>query len=143
MPRAKQIHGTPDDIEAAYYDALARGDVDALMLLWADDEEIVCIHPSAPRLIGHAVIRASWEAIFSRGGLHIQPQQLHATHNVMCAVHNIIENVHREGGGAVNVHVLATNVYLKTARGWRMVMHHASVADGNAPVDHIAPSVLH
>lgn len=143
MPRARQIHGTPDDIETSYYDALARADLDALMLLWADDEEIVCIHPSAPRLIGHAAIRASWEAIFSRGGLHIQAQQLHTTHNVMSAVHSLIENVHREGGATVDVHVLATNVYLKTARGWRIVMHHASVAPGAAPQEPGVAAVLH
>ena len=58
MPRAKLIHGSPDEIEAAYYDALGRADLEALMALWADDEEIICIHrvhegwsgmlPSAP-----------------------------------------------------------------------------------------------
>ncbi|RXZ36578.1 DUF3225 domain-containing protein [Oxalobacteraceae bacterium CAVE-383] len=143
MSRARQIHGTADDIEAAYYDALARADINALMLLWADDDEIVCIHPSAPRLVGHDAIRASWEAIFAHGGLHIQPQRLHATQNVMGAVHNLIENVHREGHAVVDVHVLATNVYMKTAHGWRMVIHHASVAEGSAPVEHIGTSVLH
>jgi ketosteroid isomerase-like protein len=143
MPRASQIHGSPEDIESAYYDALSRADVNALMSLWADDDEIVCIHPSAPRLVGHAAIRASWEEIFSRGGLHIQPRHLQKMHNVMSAVHNVIENVRREGRAAVDVHVLATNVYLKTAQGWRIVMHHASVAAGGAPAEHIAASVLH
>ena len=143
MPRAKQIHGTAEDIEAAYYDALARADINVLMLLWADDEEIVCIHPNAPRLVGHDAIRASWEAIFAHGGLHILPQRLHAIQNVMCAVHNLVENVHREGQTAVDVHVVATNVYIKTAAGWRMVIHHASVADGAAPLEHAGPSVLH
>jgi ketosteroid isomerase-like protein len=143
MPRAKQIHGSADDIEAAYYDALARADINALMLLWADDEEIVCIHPSASRLIGHDAIRASWEAIFAHGGLHIQPQRLHTSQNVMSAVHNLIENVHREGRATVDVHVLATNVYMKTAHGWRMVIHHASVAEGSAPTEHIGTTVLH
>lgn len=144
MSRAKHIHGTPDDIEAAYYDALGRADINALMMLWADDEEIVCIHPSAPRLIGHNAIRASWESIFAHGGLLILPQRLHTTHNVMCAVHNLVENVHREHHAPIDVHVLATNVYLKTALGWRMAIHHASVAEGSAPTEHIGPSsVLH
>jgi ketosteroid isomerase-like protein len=143
MPRARQIHGSPDDIESAYYDALSRADINALMLLWADDEEIVCIHPSAPRLIGHDAIRASWESIFAHGGLLIHPQRLHTTQNVMCAVHNLVENVHRETHTVIDVHVLATNVYLKTAHGWRMVIHHASVAEGSAPTEHIGASVLH
>jgi ketosteroid isomerase-like protein len=62
------MNGSAAEVEAAFYDALNRADVDALMALWADDEEIVCVHPGGPRLIGHAAIRASWEAILERGG---------------------------------------------------------------------------
>ena len=32
-------------------------------------------------------------------------------------------------------HILATNVYLKTPQGWRIVIHHASVAPGKAADD--------
>jgi ketosteroid isomerase-like protein len=66
MSAKKQFNGSADEAEAAFYAALARADLDALMALWADDEEIVC-HPGAARLIGHAAIRASFEAIFERG----------------------------------------------------------------------------
>jgi ketosteroid isomerase-like protein len=76
----KQFNGTPEEAEAAFYAALARADLDALMALWADDEEIVCIHPGAPRLIGHAAIRCT-EAIFERGSVQLHTTQLHATHN--------------------------------------------------------------
>jgi ketosteroid isomerase-like protein len=41
--------------------------------------------------------------------------------------------------------VLATNVYVKTAQGWRMVAHHAS--PGSEPAELVAsgktPSTLH
>lgn len=144
MPRNKLIHGSPDEIEAAYYDSLARADLDALMDLWADDEEIVCIHPGAQRLVGHADIRAVWEDILSNGGLHIRPRQLHATQNMMTAVHSVVEDIDHGGEPQPDVHVIATNVYLKTALGWRMVMHHASVAPGAAPVEPvISGAMLH
>ena len=40
--------------------------------------------------------------------------------------------------------VLATNVYLKTAQGWRLVAHHASPAGDLAePASGEAPSTLH
>ncbi|MCX7168975.1 MAG: nuclear transport factor 2 family protein, partial [Proteobacteria bacterium] len=42
MP-AKTIFPTPQDAEAAFYDALERADLEALMAVWAEDEEIVCI----------------------------------------------------------------------------------------------------
>ena len=142
MPRNKLIHGSPDEIEAAYYDALARADLDALMDLWADDEEIVCIHPGALRLVGHADIRAVWEDILSNGGLHIRPRQLHVSQNMMTSVHSVVEEIDHGGEGPPDVHVIATNVYLKTALGWRMVMHHASVAPGAAPAEAVVSTAM-
>jgi hypothetical protein len=43
--------------------------------------------------------------------------------------------------------VVATNVYLRTERGWRMVAHHASPAPATAAVEtetrRAAPKTLH
>lgn len=133
MKREKQLNGSAADVEVAFYDALNRADLDALMALWADDEEIVCVHPGGPRLIGHTAIRASWRAILEHGGLHILPSQLHETHNLMSSVHTVIEGVTATSGEPA--HLLATNVYIKTPRGWRIVLHHVSVAAGPVPVD--------
>jgi ketosteroid isomerase-like protein len=145
MVKSRKLLGTIEDIEMAYYDALARADIEALMSLWADDEEIVCVHPGTPRLVGHAAIRESWEAIFERGGVYIQPVQLHATQNPMMAVHSVIEKITRSVNQLQDdLHVIATNVYLKTPMGWRIVTHHASIAPGKAPQEVITPStVLH
>ena len=46
-------------------EAIGRGDLDAIMEVWADDEEIVCIHPTGQRLSGASAIRESWQTIFS------------------------------------------------------------------------------
>ena len=43
---------TPDDIEAQFYEALQRGDIERLMAVWSDDDEISCVHPGGPRLVG-------------------------------------------------------------------------------------------
>ncbi len=141
MKRQKQLNGSAAEVEAAFYDALNRADIDALMALWADDEEIVCIHPGGVRLIGHRAIRASWEAIFEPGGLHIMPTQLHETHNLMSSVHTVIEGI--SAGGGQPAHLLATNVYIKTPRGWRITLHHVSVAPGSAPDDSVNSQILH
>jgi ketosteroid isomerase-like protein len=140
MKRQKQLNGSAAEVEAAFYDALNRADLDALMALWADDEEIVCIHPGGARLIGHAAIHGSWQAIFERGALHIIPSQLHETHNLMSSVHTVIEGVATANGEAA--HLMATNVYVKTPRGWRIVLHHGSVAPGNAAAD-LKAQILH
>jgi ketosteroid isomerase-like protein len=136
----KQLNGSAAEVEAAFYDAMNRADVDALMALWADDEEIVCVHPGGPRLIGHAAIRASWSALLEHGGLHILPSQLHETHNLMSSVHTVVEGTTAASGEPA--HLVATNVYVKTPRGWRIVLHHVSVAPGPVPVDTRA-QVLH
>ena len=134
MPKIQRIFATADATESAFYDALARADLDALMALWVDEDEIVCIHPGATRLVGHVAIRASWEAIFSHGGVHIKALQRHAVQSTMSATHNVVEEISSDSGQSER-HVLATNVYLKTAAGWRIMLHHASVAPGPAPVD--------
>ncbi len=143
MARRKQMNGTPAETEAAFYDALSRSDVDALMTLWSDDEEIVCIHPGAPRLIGHAAIRSSWEAIFARGRVHIQPIQLHVTLNLMSAIHSVIEEITAIGHASQDVHVVTTNVYIKTPQGWRIVVHHASFAAGHVSGESTQIATLH
>ena len=53
------IYTTTEDAEEAFYDAIGRGDLDALMAIWSEDEEIVCIHPTGQRMDGHAAIRES------------------------------------------------------------------------------------
>jgi ketosteroid isomerase-like protein len=138
--RLKQMNGSAVETEAAFYDALNRADLDALMAQWADDDEIVCVHPGGPRLIGHAAIRASWQAILEHGGLHIMPSQLHETHTLMSSVHTVVEGTTAASGEPA--HLVATNVYSKTPRGWRIVLHHVSVAPGPVPVDTRA-QILH
>jgi ketosteroid isomerase-like protein len=140
------LRSSADETEAAFYDALSRSDIDALMALWAEDEEVVCIHPGSTRLVGHALIRASFEAIFERGTVNIRPVQLHVTRNMMTAIHSIIEEVRRSPRNAEmapDVHILCTNVYIKTPRGWQMTLHHASVAPGPAPSELLRASMLH
>jgi ketosteroid isomerase-like protein len=128
-PPAAVLLASPDDVEAQFYEALQAGDLARLMAVWADDEEIVCVHPGGPRVIGPAAISATFDAIFANGGIPVMPEQLHRLHTVGAAVHHLAERITVQGDQGTQVAwVLATNVYLKTAQGWRMVAHHASPA---------------
>jgi uncharacterized protein (TIGR02246 family) len=144
MPLSPNPISSAEDVEHAFYDALARADLDAMMALWADDEEIFCVHPGAPRLQGHAAIRESYRMIFERGPVLIRPRQLHVAKNMTCSVHSLVEEVKTPNDPDwQEAHILATNVYLKTPQGWRIVSHHASIAAGR-PADTGAPQgVLH
>jgi uncharacterized protein (TIGR02246 family) len=138
MPRSKPpaaaLLATPDDVEAQFYEALQQADLNKLMAVWSDDDDIACVHPGGPRVTGHAAIRASFEAIFANGAVALRPQGVRRVLGLGCAVHHVNEHISvTRAEGTRVAWVLATNVYLKTAQGWRMVAHHAS--PGAEPVD--------
>ncbi len=142
--RAAQLGGTPDEVESAFYDALQNGDIAQLMACWADDEDILCVHPGGPRLIGAAAIRATFEAMFANGPIRATPERVRTVESLGSSVHNVLERVQRTTDeGPQTAWVLATNVYHKTPLGWRLVAHHAS--PGRAEVLEVAAptQVLH
>jgi ketosteroid isomerase-like protein len=150
MPKSKlqaaNLEGDADDIEAAFYDALQRGDLEKLMACWADEDEIFCIHPGGPRVVGATAIRATFEAMFADGGaVRAWPERVRKIESVASSVHNLVERVEVvTPNGPTNAWVIATNVYHRTAQGWRLVAHHASpgtTSDIQEVSD--APSVLH
>jgi uncharacterized protein (TIGR02246 family) len=131
MPRSKPppvlAPASPDEIEQQFYDALQSGDIDALMAVWADDDDIFCVHPGGPRVVGPAAIRAAFEGIFGNGSVNAQPEKVRRVQGPACAVHSVLEQVRvMTDEGPHSAWVIATNVYLQTARGWRLVAHHAS-----------------
>jgi uncharacterized protein (TIGR02246 family) len=143
--QAATIGGTPDDVEQAFYDALNAGDIAQLMACWAEEDEIVCIHPGGQRLIGQGAIRSAFEALFAAGGIQARPERVHRIDALASAVHHLVERVAVPSPqGEQTAWVTATNVYHKTAQGWRMVAHHASPGspqDGGEPGG--ASAVLH
>ena len=134
MPSLPQAPLNADAAEEAFYDAMRRGDLTAMMAVWADDEEVICIHPSGPRNIGLDAVRASWEAIFSNGGVDVQIRAVRAHAGAVLAVHSVIETITVHGqGGTQAVECVATNVFVKSASGWRLLIHHATQADDEDP----------
>lgn len=150
MPKASKqaasLSSTPDDVEAAFYEAMQTGDLDKLMACWADEDDIVCIHPGGPRIVGAASIRSAFEAMFSHGGsIAVRPEHIRRVDSIASAVHSVLEKVEvLTAEGPVNAYVLATNVYHKTPQGWRLVVHHASPGtQGEAQEVRQASQVLH
>ena len=63
----KALFPTPQDAEAAFYEALTKGDLEAMMAVWADDDEVYCVHPNGARVTGVDQVRESWRQIFASG----------------------------------------------------------------------------
>ncbi|MGE5865415.1 MAG: YybH family protein [Rhizobacter sp.] len=144
-PPDAALMASPDDIEQQFYEALQRGDIDRLMAVWSDDDDIACVHPGGPRVIGPGAIRSAFEALFSNGSVNVTPEKVRRLETASSAVHSVVERIQAltENGPQV-AWVIATNVYVKTAQGWRLVMHHASPGTAEElPEIGDTPSVLH
>jgi ketosteroid isomerase-like protein len=149
MPQAKlqaaTLGGTPDEVEATFYEALQMGNLERLMSCWADEDDVICVHPGGPRAVGPAAIRASFEVLFSNGPIQARPDQIRKVDALASAMHSLVERIAvLTPEGPREAWVLATNVYHKTAQGWRMVAHHASPGTPHDALDVVAtPAVLH
>jgi len=144
--KAAALLASPDDIEAQFYEALQQGDIERMMAVWSDEEEVACVHPGGPRMVGAGAIRASFEAIFANGAIDVQPDKVRRLHTHSSAVHHVVERVRVPGGaeGTQIAYAIVTNVYLKTEQGWRMVLHHASPGSPREVQDIVeTASVLH
>ncbi len=139
---------SPEECEQAFYEALDAGDSEAVNELWLEDDDVVCIHPGGARLMGYAAIKSSWTSILSGGPVHARCTLAKSLETPTVALRNVVEEVVVGHGTQQQiVSVLATNVYVKTPAGWKMVLHHASAAPEG--VTHAgqesgeSPAVLH
>lgn len=127
LKAAQALMTTADETEASFYDAMRHGDVDKVMACWADDEEIACVSPGGPRTVGTVAVRAAFAATLATGPVHISIEHVRRMETAVCAVHHVTEKVQAmTSEGLQTAFVIATNVYLRTPKGWRMVAHHAS-----------------
>jgi ketosteroid isomerase-like protein len=131
-----RIFPSAQDAESAFYEALEHADLEAMMAVWAEDEDIICVHPGGPRLAGLEQVREGWRRIFAGGpGPRAEPSLLLAIPGVMTAVHSVQENflLADPQGKPAPAAVIATNVYARTPAGWRMIVHHASPLPAQQP----------
>lgn len=143
--RAAALDASPEDAEAEFYEAVRDGDLERLMAVWADDDDVVCVHPGGTRLVGPQAVRGAFEAIFSNGAIAVHPEHVKRVHAMGSAVHSVLERIDVvTADGPRTGWIVATNVYVKTGEGWRMVAHHASPgAPDEIPEIIETPSVLH
>ncbi len=121
---------TDADIDAvlaanrAFYDAHEERDLVAMAAVWDHGPQTVCIHPGWPILRGWAQIEESWRRIFGGPGRN----QFIVTNEVVAAAGDVAwvtldENLVDQFAAGT---VAATNTFVRTPDGWRMVLHHGS-----------------
>ena len=108
----------------AFYDAHEARDLDAMTAVWDHGAQTVCIHPGWPILRGWPLIEESWRRIFAGPGRN----QFIITNDVVAAAGDVAwvtldENLVDQFATGT---VAATNTFVRTPDGWKLVLHHGS-----------------
>jgi len=92
-----------------------------------------------------AQVRESWRQIFAGGqALRFRLRNQQAVNGMTLVIHSVYEQISVAGEARPRTPIIATNVYLHTERGWRMVVHHASPAPASPDAESKrAPKTLH
>ena len=125
---------TSDDAEKAFYDAFQQSDIELMMAVWANTQDITCIHPGGSRLEGQLNVRDSWQQIFSQdNGIKFEINQKKVVQDGSIAIHHVIEAIYMDG--ELQSEILATNIFRKESDSWHMILHHAS--------PELRPAIMH
>lgn len=135
------IYARPEDVEQAFYEAIARGNAEQIGQLWAEEEETLCIHPTGVRLTGLAPIRESWRSIFAGTRLRIQVEVVSHWRGSVLAIHHLNETLFVGDDSEPRGPLHVTHVYARGSHGWRLVCRHASTADDGQQA--LADAALH
>lgn len=120
-----EVFATPQAAEAAFYEAFQRRDLAAMMEVWAEDDQVVCVHPGSGRLQGRAQVEHSWQQVFAgpnRLSCELSDEQY--TQDALLSIHVVRENI--SVNGKFEGAVVATNIYQLMNGSWHMILHHAS-----------------
>jgi ketosteroid isomerase-like protein len=111
-------------INAVFYDAFEHRDLDRMSDVWRHDDSITCVHPGWPALHGWAAVSASWVGLFTgpqRLQFIVTNEQAHVSGDTAWVTCD--ENLLDSGTTQA---VAATNVFVRDAGYWKLIVHHAS-----------------
>lgn len=132
-----------EQANTAFYEAMERGDFDALSAVWLPGEDLTvsCVHPGWPVLSGRGEVLRSYALIMANTEYiqffltDVDVSMTGDTALVTCT-ENILSGGPAEDGGElgplVGQLVVATNVFRRTSDGWKLWSHHGSPVLGDS-----------
>jgi uncharacterized protein (TIGR02246 family) len=119
-------------VNEEFYRAFEAADLDAMRDLWVDDGETLCVHPGALPVRGTSAINRSWALIMANTPYiqffltDVETSVLGDVASVTCTENVLTAADSVEEGAFTGAKAVATNVFVRTADGWRLWIHHAS-----------------
>ena len=112
----------------AFYDAFSTANYEQMAELWADSGAVFCCHPGWQPLHGRDAVLRSWAEIFANAGPmpvahRVLERDLIGDMGIVCCLESV------SGHGFI-----ATNLFMRSGKIWRMVHHHAGPIAGPLPV---------
>ncbi len=103
----------------AFYQAFSAASLDAMEAVWAEQPNVFCIHPGWPPITNRAEVMASWKEILANAGpipvRCIAPKStIFGDIGLVCCYERF-----------ANQHLVASNLFIRAAGGWRMIHHQA------------------
>ena len=127
----------------SFYRAFETLKIEAMEEVWAKDADIQCGHPGWRILRGWGPVMESWKRIFEN-----TPAVQFTLTDVRIEVsgelawvtqyENLASSIE---GQTFSAAILTTNLFQKTADGWRMILHHGSSV--SQPPDQDESSTVH
>lgn len=123
-----------DEIQAiaqanqAFYRAFETLKIEAMEQVWSKDTDIQCGHPGWRILRGWGPVMESWKRIFEntpsvRFTLTDVKIEVRGELAWVTQYENLASSIE---GQTFSAAILTTNMFQKTADGWRMILHHGS-----------------
>lgn len=121
-----------EEVNAEFYGAFERGDLDAMTRIWLDDPHTLCVHPGMTPLRGASQITRSWALVMANATyiqffltdveatVHDDVASVTCTENVLTADADTVDSAF------IGARAVATNVFVRTEDTWRLWIHHAS-----------------
>ncbi len=138
-----------DEIQAvvqanqAFYRAFETLKIEAMEQVWAKDADIQCGHPGWRILRGWGPVMESWKRIFANTpSMQFTLTDVNIQINGAVAWVTLYENLNSSiEGQNYSAAILTTNVFHKSAEGWRMILHHGSSV--SQPADQEDSNTVH
>ena len=107
------------EVNIAFYEAFAAGDLLAVKQLWSRSNDISVIHPGSVVLHGQKAVMMSWQLIFENSGRHNIECTNERAYLYGKSAYVVCSEVFPEG------QLVATNIFVVEGGEWRMVHHQA------------------